>query len=274
MVDARSVVFGAGDVMECKKARLDNEPLWLTVTRDGMSESYEFPPGGDDTTVVVGSSDRVQIRVAGAAPIAFYVERVENELCITSCYPGSDLCIDGRVVSGRRTIVGRATVELAGARLVLSVRDNPPTLPGYYVEATPEAARASASSAPATSSPIAADPCLARSNSHEPQPSVSRTALAAGARSISSTAGSPPTARFARRGTPETAKASEKARDAYLSALDAWFDATFLSDTGAATAPPKLDEPSSVRTRPASLKQVSVPPRPGPTVGRPYSDFA
>ncbi|MGE5786883.1 MAG: hypothetical protein ACM3ZE_19980, partial [Myxococcales bacterium] len=129
-----------------RDARLDNEPLWLTVARDGKSKSYEFPPGGDDTTVVVGSSDRVQVRVAGAAPIAFYVERVENDLCITSCYLGSNLCIDGHVVSGRRTIVGCATVELAGARLVLSVRDNPPTLPGCYMEVTPEAARASASS--------------------------------------------------------------------------------------------------------------------------------
>src|SRR5512133_2599924 len=258
MVDARSVVFGAGDVMECKKARLDNEPLWLTVTRDGMSESYEFPPGGDDTTVVVGSSDRVQIRVAGAAPIAFYVERVENELCITSCYPGSDLCIDGRVVSGRRTIVGGAIVELAGARLFLAVRDNPPTLPGYYVEATPEAARASASSTPATSSPIAADPSLARSHSHEkPLPSVSQTALVASARSVSSSTVPPPITYFAASGTPEPSESPNKVPDAYLDAIDAWFDATFLSDEGTKNVQPRLEEPSSVRTRPPSLKQVS-----------------
>ena len=83
---------------ERREARLDNEPLWLVVDRDGKSTSYEFPPDDDDTTVVVGSSERAQIRVAGAAPIAFYVERVENDLCITSCYLGSDLCIDGHVV--------------------------------------------------------------------------------------------------------------------------------------------------------------------------------
>lgn len=68
---------------ERKPAQKSSDPLWLTVEQDGKNTSYELPPGGDDTTVVVGSSDRAQIRVAGAAPIAFCVERVENELCIS-----------------------------------------------------------------------------------------------------------------------------------------------------------------------------------------------
>src|SRR5512133_136061 len=232
MVDARSVVPGAGDVMaihpqricrkatspsrrssatrsesipmnndlshERKKARMNSEPLWLIVARDGKSKSYEFPPGGDDTTVVVGSSERAQIRIAGAAPIAFYVERVESDLCITSCYLGSELCIDGRVVSGRRTIVGGATVELAGVRLVLAVRDNPPTLPGYYVETTPEAARVSASSTALTSSPVAADSSGACSLPQDNPPDcVSQTELVASARSVSPTTVPPPKTCFA-----------------------------------------------------------------------------
>lgn len=205
---------------ERRTTRTSNEPLWLIVERDGKSTSYEFPPGGDDTTVVVGSSERAQVRTVGAAPIAFYVERVENELCITSCYLGSDLFIDGRVVSGRRTIVGRATVEVAGARLVLTARDSPPTLPGYYVDATQP------------------KPCSALLE------------------------------------TPAPFDSSEKAPDVELSAPDAWFDATFHSDTQSKDAPPRLDELSAVRDKPASLKQVTVPPRPCPTVRRPYSDFA
>ncbi|HMA97629.1 MAG TPA: hypothetical protein VKP30_33320 [Polyangiaceae bacterium] len=236
MVDARSVVFGAGDVMECKKARLDNEPLWLTVTRDGMSESYEFPPGGDDTTVVVGSSDRVQIRVAGAAPIAFYVERVENELCITSCYLGSDLCIDGRVVSGRRTIVGGATVELAGVRLVLAVRDNPPTLPGYYVECVAEPDHGENGATSLMSSPIAGDPSGACSTLHQ--------------------------------------KPSENASDLNSAVFDTWFEATFLGAAKTSGTVSKHEELPDVRSKPVQLKQVTVPPRPRPTARRPCSDFA
>ncbi|HMA91954.1 MAG TPA: hypothetical protein VKP30_04665 [Polyangiaceae bacterium] len=258
-----------------RDARLDNEPLWLTVARDGKSKSYEFPPGGDDTTVVVGSSDRVQVRVAGAAPIAFYVERVENDLCITSCYLGSNLCIDGHVVSGRRTIVGCATVELAGARLVLSVRDNPPTLPGCYMEVTPEAARASASSTSLTSSPVAVAPSCARLGPHEKPPQrVSQTALVTSASPVSSPRVPLPNACSVAPRLPAPSDSLEKARDAYSDVLDAWFDATFLSDPKTKNAPPKLDEPSAVRTKPAPLKQVSVPPRPPPIMLHPYSDLA
>ncbi|MGE5785254.1 MAG: hypothetical protein ACM3ZE_11720 [Myxococcales bacterium] len=258
---------------ERKKARMNSEPLWLIVARDGKSKSYEFPPGGDDTTVVVGSSERAQIRIAGAAPIAFYVERVESDLCITSCYLGSDLYIDGRVVSGRRTIVDRATVELAGVRLVLAVRDNPPTLPGYYVEATPEAAHVWSSSQSATSSPPAVDSSGA--SSFPPAPDcVSQTELVASVRSVLPTTAPPPKTCSAARGTPAPSASSEKAGDAYSDVVDAWFEATFLSDHGAKNAPPKLDEPSAVRAKPAPLKQVSVPPRPAPTMLRPYSDLA
>src|SRR5512133_3121851 len=257
---------------ESQEARLDNEPLWLVVDRDGNSKSYEFPPADDDTTVVVGSSERAQIRVAGAAPIAFYVERVENDLCITSCYLGSDLYIDGHVVSGRSTIVRRATLELAGARLVLSVRDNPPTLPGYYLDA-PEAARVSASSISVTSSPVAVASSCTRSDPHEKSlPTVSQTELVVSARSVSPITVLPPKTCFAGLGTPEPSGSPDKAPDAYSDVLDAWFEATFLSDPGAKNAPPRLGEPSAERTKPAPLKQVTVPPRPRPTVRRPYSD--
>lgn len=113
--------------------RSADESFWLVIRRDSEVSSYEFYPEGD-TTVVVGSSANAQVQVPGAAPIAFYLERLGSDLCLTPCYSGADLRVDAQVVRNRRTISERAVIELGDRRLELRIRDTPPTIPNEWAK--------------------------------------------------------------------------------------------------------------------------------------------
>lgn len=214
-----------------------DDPFWLVIRRDLDVSTYEFYPEGD-TTVVVGSSANAQVQVQGAAPIAFYLERLGNDLCLTPCYSGTDLRVDAQVVRNRTTISERAVVELGATRLELRIRDTPPTIPNEWAkDRTTDRSTAlpddTLHDAPVRL-PLASD--LLRTTTLEPW-------------------------KHSNSGLCSVKTVELEAFDA-----DGWFDATFPAAAKPERANSTTERGSSSATsaasRPGKLKRVTVPPRP------------
>ncbi|MGE5787876.1 MAG: hypothetical protein ACM3ZE_25005, partial [Myxococcales bacterium] len=244
------------DLQEDPITLLDgSHSLWLVVRRRGKCTSYEFPPESD-RAVVAGASDRVQIHIARAAPIAFYIERVEDHLCITSCYPGAKLCVNARIMRGRQWLTEPSRIEVAGELLDLRVYDSPPSTLGQSVDASPDRALPK-SSAPGSSPPSVAwmGEYGASETACQSEPSL---ALESAAPSRQQT-----TDHLEDREPISSSElSSADTPDVFLAAFDDWFDATLLGAALNEEARPKPLEPPWRRASTAPLKQVPVPPRP------------
>lgn len=106
-----------------------NEPLWLIIQRNDRTRCFEFPADSHQA-IVVGSANDADVRIRGAAPIAFFLERDGQAISLTPAYADDELRVDARKVEGKRQIYGSALVEFANVELRLDVWDYPPTLRG------------------------------------------------------------------------------------------------------------------------------------------------
>lgn len=106
-----------------------DEPLWLIVQREQRFRSFELP-SERHACVVFGSATSSDVKLDGAPPVAFILERHKGEVWLTPGYAGADLRVDTLRLDKPRQLYGRAVVELGDIQLVLGLRDNPPTLRG------------------------------------------------------------------------------------------------------------------------------------------------
>ena len=108
---------------------LSDEPLWLVVQHGQRSRVFELASSGDNT-VVFGASNEADVKFSGMVPVALYLERDAKGVWLTPGYADSTLRVDGQPLQSRRPIYGKAVLESSGIKIVLCVRDTPPTLRG------------------------------------------------------------------------------------------------------------------------------------------------
>jgi hypothetical protein len=101
--------------------------LWLHVSWEAGPRVFEFPPG-ESRAVVVGSYLQSDVRVVrqGFPPIAFCFER-QGDFILVAPMASGDLRLNASRVVESWPLVGGAVLEFAGARIDVTVLNQPPS---------------------------------------------------------------------------------------------------------------------------------------------------
>lgn len=101
-------------------------PLFLLVRVDDSEHTFELP-ANDDRVVVVGSAQSAEVRLEqpGIAPIQFYFERLENDICIVPAYCVSELRVNTARVTTPHRLGRRSIIEFGKTRVKVEVSHSP-----------------------------------------------------------------------------------------------------------------------------------------------------
>ena len=157
-----------------------DESIWLVVQRDTRASAFELDACGN-RCVTFGSADTSDVRIEGAAPIAFHVERDSTGVWLIPDYAKGDVHVDTQCLNTKRQVFGNAVAEIAGIRIVLQIRDTPPTLRGD-IRDHERASSPSDPIGPSGSPAISENAVTALVDRRELLPSLPQTALGNGSR--------------------------------------------------------------------------------------------